>query len=610
MSYGLLAVGLVYLAIGGWVWRLKPDRRESWALLLFCAITSALLVLVGPQHPPVATMIGLTIPWIGASAFHLFTTYPMEPHWAVRWPEVRVATWLGAAVLAGAELVAPRLGAAGPWIDAAVTFYASGLALLCVGLLMGERFRSRGHPAGARADVMLAGGFASYVPVVAFLLWHFIWGTSFPWSLSLLGFFVFPAAVAWGVLRRELFDVRLAAKSSAAYGAVTLGITGLFALTITFADALIGRFDVDATSPVFSVVLPVLRDPALQSAARARAGSGGSRLRPRPRGLPPRRPRDLRGDGLDALRARDRGPHPGRGERHDGRRALDGAAHGRRGGGAARRGCRAATGTRTAARFSLAPDHPIARALWMRRRGARARGFRRRAGSGAARGVPRRLRHARRRAARPDPVRRRSARRDRGRAQALGRAASARTSASCSARSPTRARSRSRTRAPSTRSRSSTRRSRRAWTSARASCATPRPSSSRARRCARSASSWRASRTSSTTRSASCTRTSSCSTSTSSACSSRGSTRRSAGRRRRPSPSCCSRSREGTERVKQIVQDLRTFSRTDQAELQQVQLERRDRPHARARSRAALKGDRRSCATTASCRRCAATRAS
>jgi two-component system NtrC family sensor kinase len=32
------------------------------------------------------------------------------------------------------------------------------------------------------------------------------------------------------------------------------------------------------------------------------------------------------------------------------------------------------------------------------------------------------------------------------------------------------------------------------------------------------------------------------------------------------------RSREGTDRVKRIVQDLRTFSRTDQAELQQVSL--------------------------------------
>ena len=51
------------------------------------------------------------------------------------------------------------------------------------------------------------------------------------------------------------------------------------------------------------------------------------------------------------------------------------------------------------------------------------------------------------------------------------------------------------------------------------------------------------------------------------------------------------RSREGTERVKRIVQDLRTFSRTDQAELQQVSLERRDRPHARA-DRAAPQGHR------------------
>ncbi|MEN8159776.1 MAG: hypothetical protein ABFS41_06885, partial [Myxococcota bacterium] len=234
VSYGVFGVGLVYLAIGMWVWRLKPDRRESWALLLFCTITSALMFLIGPPLPSVVLMIVFTIPWIGAAAFQLFTTYPMEPHWAVRWPDIRVVPWLGAAALAAAELVAPRLGANASWVDTAVSFYASGFALFCVGLLLRERFRSRGHPGGARADVMLAGGFASYVPVVAFLTWHFFWGTPFPWTLSFLGFFVFPAAVAWGVLRRELFDVRLAAKSSAAYSAVTLGLTGLFALTITF----------------------------------------------------------------------------------------------------------------------------------------------------------------------------------------------------------------------------------------------------------------------------------------------------------------------------------------------------------------------------------------
>ena len=46
VEYGVLGVGLVYLGIGLWAWRLKRDRRESWVLLLFCATTAALLFLV------------------------------------------------------------------------------------------------------------------------------------------------------------------------------------------------------------------------------------------------------------------------------------------------------------------------------------------------------------------------------------------------------------------------------------------------------------------------------------------------------------------------------------------------------------------------------------
>ena len=60
--------------------------------------------------------------------------------------------------------------------------------------------------------------------------------------------------------------------------------------------------------------------------------------------------------------------------------------------------------------------------------------------------------------------------------------------------------------------------------------------------------------------------------------------------------------------MKRIVQDLRTFSRTDQAELQQVSLnDEIDRTLALIEPR--LKGNR-SSATTASCRPCAASRAS
>jgi signal transduction histidine kinase len=363
VSYSLFGVGLVYLAIGMWVWRLKPDRRESWALLLFCTITAALMFLVGAPLPLVATMIGLTVPFIGAAAFQLFTTYPMEPHWAVRWPDVRVLPWVGATGLAVAVLLAPSTA----WVDTAIAFYASGLALLCIGLLLAERFRSRGHTGGARADAMLAGGFASYVPVITFLTWHFFWGTPFPWTLSFLGFFVFPAAVAWGVLRRELFDVRLAAKSSAAYSAVTLGLTGLFALTITFADAVIGRFDVDARSPMFSVgflFLAIL----LFNPLRVRFQGLVDRFFDRDRAAYRRAVREISEAMVSMLSAReivDRilvAVSDTMGVERSMVLLMDEDSAALRN--EAARGDWDAGATE----FTLAPDHAIARALWMRRR--------------------------------------------------------------------------------------------------------------------------------------------------------------------------------------------------------------------------------------------------
>ena len=81
-------VGLIYLVIGLGVWLLKPDRRESWVFLLFCAATSSLLTLVGSVAGYVWLFIGITIPFVGATAFHLFTTYPIEPAWIVRHREL------------------------------------------------------------------------------------------------------------------------------------------------------------------------------------------------------------------------------------------------------------------------------------------------------------------------------------------------------------------------------------------------------------------------------------------------------------------------------------------------------------------------------------------
>ena len=94
VAVGLPLVGFVYLLIGVAVWRLKPDRVEAWALLLFCSVTSAMLLLSGPSFPLPWLLIQMTIPLVGATAFHLFTTYPIEPAWIVRRPDIRTVPYL------------------------------------------------------------------------------------------------------------------------------------------------------------------------------------------------------------------------------------------------------------------------------------------------------------------------------------------------------------------------------------------------------------------------------------------------------------------------------------------------------------------------------------
>jgi signal transduction histidine kinase len=254
VDFGIPLVGLIYLGIGAAVWRLKRDRPEAWALLLFCSVTASVLFLNGPAYPMSWGLILFAIPLIGATAFHLFTTYPIEPPWIVRHPELRAAPYALALTLGSLAVLEPWIPTVGRFVAPFVTFVPVALALACMVIAGTEWYGQRGSAAADRSNVMLLGGVASFLPVMILIFVHYFRGTTFPWSVALLGFFVFPAAVGYGIVRKELFDIRGVAKSSAAYGAATLAITGAFALVVTSADVLVKRLQFDARSPAFSVL--------------------------------------------------------------------------------------------------------------------------------------------------------------------------------------------------------------------------------------------------------------------------------------------------------------------------------------------------------------------
>jgi signal transduction histidine kinase len=243
----VLFLAAVYLAIGGSVWWLKSDRSEAWALLLFCSAMAVQLAtttqtdLIAWAWPRVL----VNLPLIGATTFHLFTTYPIEPGWIVRHRRIQLLPYGAAFALGLFSILEESLRLPPGLMISASFFFTMGLFTLSLAILGVERRHHREGVLRDHADVMFWGALVSFVPILLVLTAQWIFKTPYPYYITLLWVFIFPVAVGYGIARKQLFDVRWMAKSSAAYGAATLAITGVFAFLITFADTLVSRLNIN-----------------------------------------------------------------------------------------------------------------------------------------------------------------------------------------------------------------------------------------------------------------------------------------------------------------------------------------------------------------------------
>ena len=249
-------VGLAFLFVGALVWRLKPDRAESWAFLLFscCMATGLFSAVLTYDAPGGYERLLMNMPLVGATALHLFTTFPSEPPWIARHRRLRFVPYAIAAAVGLLVLVERFTAMRVPHLEATSFGIAGVSVVIAIGILVRERIRMRGSPQTVSADIVLVAVLLSLLPVLILFLVQVLLPTTLPVALGMVWFIAFPVGVAWGILRGQLFDARGLARSSAAYGAATLAITGLFAFLITFADAAFARWNVNASSPWFSVV--------------------------------------------------------------------------------------------------------------------------------------------------------------------------------------------------------------------------------------------------------------------------------------------------------------------------------------------------------------------
>jgi signal transduction histidine kinase len=241
----MVLVAAFYLVIGSAAWWLKSERGEAWALLLFCATMAAQLATI-PQTNLIWSgwpRMLVNVPLIGATTFHLFTTYPIEPGWVVRHRRAQILPYAAALCLAAFSLSEHEFGAP---IGLGLTLSYAFTDLLMVSSLAIVAVERRNHgdgPLRNRADLMYWAALVSFGPILLIYLAEWLLQMAFS-PAALLWLSLFPVAVGYGIVRRQLFEVRSVAKSSAAYGAATLSITGVFAFLITFADAAVGRLNI------------------------------------------------------------------------------------------------------------------------------------------------------------------------------------------------------------------------------------------------------------------------------------------------------------------------------------------------------------------------------
>ena len=243
----VLILSVIYLSIGGAVWWLKPDRSEAWALVLFCSAMAVQLASM-IQTDVIAwgwLRMMANLPLIGATTFHLFTTYPIEPGWIVRHRRIQLLPYGAAFVLGSASILEEPLDLPPGSMTSTAFFFSMALFVASLWILGVERHRQREGMLRDHADVMFWGALVSFVPVLLVLTAELIFKTPYPYYITLLWVFIFPVAVGYGIVRKQLFDVRWMAKSSAAYGASTLAITGVFAFLITSADSLVSRLNIN-----------------------------------------------------------------------------------------------------------------------------------------------------------------------------------------------------------------------------------------------------------------------------------------------------------------------------------------------------------------------------
>lgn len=228
------AIGLAYLLIGAWVYRVRGGVSSSQAFAFFClcAATSNVLLFDLITTHNASAIWTLAMAFQGGALVRLGLLFPEEKYpletsrWILSLPylvSLALAAW-GLAVLNSAEY---------PWeyiIAWRANYFYTGLGLLFFLGMMIYRVRTVVSPvARQQIRIILWGSLLAFIPIGIWLIAP-LFGYLISWNpvLFLPGLIFFPLSVGVAIARYRMWDIDLLINRTLVYGVLTLLLSAIY----------------------------------------------------------------------------------------------------------------------------------------------------------------------------------------------------------------------------------------------------------------------------------------------------------------------------------------------------------------------------------------------
>jgi PAS domain S-box-containing protein len=227
-------VGLLFLIIGFWAYRIKPDLWESRALALFvsglCVMVTTFLDISTTHH--VSILWSLAILQSAGGLFYLALVFPQPVRFVRSSPYLRYLPWLFIGLLAPLMVVAIYFPP-NPffYITAWQIGYLSFILgfLFFIAILIWRIVSARSPIVRQQSRVILFGSFLGFLPVLIYI-GSLITGTLIEFHAWLVfpSLILFPLSITYAILRYRLLDVDAILVRIVTYTLMTIVVIATF----------------------------------------------------------------------------------------------------------------------------------------------------------------------------------------------------------------------------------------------------------------------------------------------------------------------------------------------------------------------------------------------